>query len=202
MVTRSVLLLSITLLSCSSLSTNFKVISDLKELTFKCYISDESDNNFPLYYLYLDTSIHFKIINNSNIDVYFFHDKTFTIPNESKFSPLSYSESNTIIRYYDQDKNEIYGRFSTIYIDSSFVGPEYFTPEFIDTTSYEIKKFDTLQISQKVKLPYNKNTFSISLNVDTCKRVHFLKFCISQGKKKKNKLFGSACSDFINVVHN
>ena len=97
--------------------------------------------------------------------------------------------------------NEVYGSYSSGYIDTLNADPEIFTPEFIDTVTYDIKQFDTLKIIQKLKLPYKENTYLISLDKDVYNEVKFMKLCISQGKKGKNKYFGFSCSDFIEVVH-
>lgn len=190
-----------TLVSCTPLSSNFMVTTDMKEVTFRKINLNEDMSGFYIYNTFVDTTISFQIISKSKNEIRFFHDKTFIIPNERHFSPLSFNEYNTILRYFDKDMNEVYGSFLSIYIDTLNADPEIFTPEFIDTVTYDIKQFDTLKITQKLKLPYKKNTFLISLNEDVYNEVKFMKLCISQGKKGKNKYFGFSCSDFIKVVH-
>ena len=190
-----------TLVSCIPFSSNFKVTTDMKEVTFRKLDLNEDMSGSYVYNSFVDTTISFQIINTSKSEIRFFHDITFIIPNERHFSPLSFNESNTIVRYYDEDMKEVYGSYSSGYIDTLNADPEIFTPEFIDTVTYDIKQFDTLKIIQKLKLPYKKNTYLISLDKDVYNEVKFMKLCISQGKKGKNKYFGFSCSDVIHVVH-
>lgn len=190
-----------TLVSCTPFSSNFMVTTDMKEVTFRKINLNEDMSGFYIYNTFVDTTISFQIISKSKNEIRFFHDKTFIIPNEIHFSPLSFNEHNTILRYFDKDMNEVYGSFLSVYIDTLNADPEIFTPEFIDTVTYDIKQFDTLKIIQKLKLPYKKNTYLISLDKDVYNEVKFMKLCISQGKKGKNKYFGFSCSDFIEVVH-
>lgn len=187
------------LLSCSTVSTNFKVETSMKEVVFKC--PDDYDINSPLFEeTYLDTVICFQIINRDDKDLFFFHDKTFPITYDTMFRNPP-NESNTIIRYFDENKHEIRGRFSSVRVDPSSVASDFYI-ELVDTITYKIRKFDTLSISQKLKLPYFKYELLITIHADECKKVHFIKFCIGQGKKKKkNKLYGFECSDFIRVIH-
>lgn len=188
------------LLSCKPLATNFELKSNLKEINFNCKCSF-NDENLPLFDIYLDTLLSFQVITNSKKDAILFHDKTFVVPFYFPFTSYPSNEDQTIIRYYDDDKNEILGRFSTLYIDSSFVDSNYYN-QFIDTTTYKINNSDTLRISQQITLPYNKNGLLITMDEEGCNKVRYIKICLSKGKKKENTLFGISCSDFIKVLHN
>jgi|JI7StandDraft_1071085.scaffolds.fasta_scaffold00787_7 hypothetical protein len=190
-----------TLVSCTPFSSNFKVTTDMKEVTFRKLDLNEDMSGSYVYNTFVDTTISFQIISKSKNEIRFFHDKTFIIPNEIHFSPLLFNEYNTVIRYYDINMDEVYGSYSSGYIDTLNADPEIFTPEFIDTVTYDIKQVDTLKIIQKLKLPYKENTYLISLDKDVYNEVKFMKLCISQGKKGKNKYFGFSCSDVIHVVH-
>ncbi len=189
-----------TLVSCTPLSSNFKVTTDVKEVTFTCR-SNSDGQNAALFDTYLDTMINFHVINSGKKDVIFFHDKTFITPFYKPLTPFPSNENQIVIKYFGENKDEILGRFSTVYIDSSFVGLEYFSSEIIDTATYLLKANDTLSILQRINLPYNKNGLLITLNENDCKKVHLIQFCLSKGKKGGNGFYGFCCSDFINVVH-
>ena len=73
-------LMLLIMLSCSSISTNFKVQSDIREINFKCNEDNYNTENNPLFDIFMDTSISLQVINISNDELYFFHDKTFVIP--------------------------------------------------------------------------------------------------------------------------
>ena len=192
-------LMLLIMLSCSSISTNFKVQSDMREINFKCNEDNHNIENYTLFDIFMDTSISLQVINLSNDELYFFHDKSFVIPYYKPYKAYPSKDDQTIIRYFDENKNEIYGRFSTVYLDSSSVNQEYFKPTFVDTSTYRIKEYDTLTINQKVMLPYFRDLLFITLNQDDCSRIRYIKFCLTKGKKKKNELFGISCSEFITV---
>lgn len=190
-----------TLVSCTPLSSNFGINPNLKAVNFNCRSSFSGDD-LPLFDVYFDTLLSFQVINKSKKEGFLFHDRTFVIPFYYALTTYPSKEDQTIIRYFDNNKTEILGRFSTIYIDSSFVDSEYFSVPFIDTTTYKIKSNDIIQISQKITLPFNKNGLLISISEEDCKKVGYLKFCLSKGKKNdNNNLYGLNCSDFIKVVH-
>ncbi|MBP6539453.1 MAG: hypothetical protein KA234_03900 [Saprospiraceae bacterium] len=173
----------------------------MREINFKCNEDNHNIENYTLFDIFMDTSISLQVINISNDELYFFHDKTFVIPYYKPYKAYPSKDDQTIIRYFDENKKEIFGRLSTVYLDSSSVNQEYFKPTFVDTSTYRIKEYDTLTINQKVMLPYFRDLLFITLNQDDCSRIRYIKFCLTKGKKKKNELFGISCSEFITVKH-
>ena len=193
-------ILSVVLVSCSSLPSNFKIETDVKKVNFDCSLTHKEEIEPYLENLYIDTFINIKLISNYKNDVYYFHSNNFVVPNEKLFSPMGLRSDQLIIRYYDKDKNELYGSLLSINIDSSFADPKIFEPEIIDTMTYKLSSYDTIYFNNKIQLPYLKGTLFITIRNEICESVKFINFCISQGRKKKNKLYGIECTDFIEVV--
>lgn len=190
----------ILLWSCHSPTANFKLSTQMKSVNFKC-LCDWDNKDGPLFENYIDTTITFEIINIDKQDLFFFHDRTFTIPYYKPYTSHLPRENNTIIKYFNRNKNEIFGRFGSVSLDSSNVSPDYFIPTIMDTMTYKITEQDTFAINQRLNLPYSKDLLLITLTYNRCKEVKFIKFCLSQGRKKKNKLYGIECTDFIEVIH-
>ena len=166
----------------------------MREINFKCNEDNYNTENNPLFDIFMDTSISLQVINISNDELYFFHDKSFVIPYYKPYKAYPSKDDQTIIRYFDENKKEIFGRLSTVYLDSSSVNQEYFKPTFVDTSTYRIKEYDTLTINQKVMHPYFRDLLFITLNQDDCSRIRYIKFCLTKGKKKICHIFTSIAS--------
>jgi len=191
---------SFLLLSCKPFQSNFIISSEMKEIVFSCDTNHNMYGNYPLQDTFVDTMIEFQITRKCKNEVSFFHEKTFVVPYPQSYTSHAPNEDFTIIRFFDENKNEIIGRFTGVTIDSAFVDTSYFIPTIIDTTTYLINNSSLLTIKQQLVLPYFKDSFFITLNKNQCHQTHFIKLCISKGKKKKGKLYGISCSEFIKVI--
>ncbi len=190
-----------TLFGCSSLPTNFKIVTDMNEIYFYSEIIDSDADSERIQSVYVDTFVKFEITNLSGNNIYFFHDKTYIVPNEKWFPISKYRDDHTVIRYFDQNKDEIFGSFVSGYIDSSFVEKDVLEPEILDTVTYYIGKYNSVKFIQKIMLPYSKGTYFISIDKVDFYNVRFVQFCLTLGKKRKSKLYGCDCSDYISVKH-
>jgi hypothetical protein len=190
-----------TLFGCSSLPTNFKIVTDMNEIYFYSEIIDSDADSERIQSVYVDTFVKFEIVNLSEINVGFYHDMTFVVPNFKRFPVPKYKHDQTVIKYYDQNKEEIFGSFASGYIDSSFVDKKVLEPEILDTITYNIHKSQSIQFSQKIKLPYQKGTIFISIDREDFGKVRYTQFCLSLGKKRKGWLYGCDCTDLIQVRH-
>lgn len=195
------IILAMGFISCSSLSSNFKIETDVIKVNFDCSLTGNEECGLYLKNLYIDTFINIKLISNYKNDVYYFHNNNFVIPHEKLFYSKVYRSDQLVIRYFDKDKNELYGSYLSVSIDSSMADPKIFEQEMLDTMTYKLSSFDSIYFKNKVQLPYFKGTDYITLKNEICKSVKFITFCISQGRKKKNKLYGIECTDFIEVIH-
>ncbi len=192
---------SLILSGCSSLPNNFKIETEIKEIDF--YSNGYNYEGFGNYmdHVYVDTFFQLEIVNLSSKDLNFYHDNTFVIPNEMRFPISAFRNDQTVIKYFDQNKNELFGSFLSINIDSSHANKEIFKSEILDTTTYEIRKYDKMKIIQRIKLPYKKNTNFITIPKPVFINVRYIQFCLSFGKKRKDRLYGCNCTDLIIVKH-
>lgn len=187
------------MLSCRPLQSNFVVHTEMDNIVFNCD-TRVVDFDFPLNDTFVNSEIEFRITNKCKNEVCLFHDKTFVLPYYKPYTQHASNEDQTVIRFFDEDKNEIFGDFTTVNLDSTFVGADYFIPTVKDTATYTIQNTGSLTIRQKIMMSYFKDSYWITLSKNECNRIHYIKLCISKGKKKRNTLYGMSCSGFIKVI--
>lgn len=187
------------LLSCNSIHSNFVVHTEMNQIVFNCD-TGLIDFDYPLSDTFINSEIEFRITNNGKKEVSLFHDKTFILPYYKPFTSFASNEDQTVIRFFDENKNEIFGSFRSVSLDSTFVDVDYFIPTVMDTATYTIKNSGSITISQRLVMSYFKDLRWITLSNNECNQIHYIKLCISKGKKKKNKLYGISCSGFIKVI--
>lgn len=185
--------------SCRPFQSNFIIHTEMDNIVFNCD-TNVVDLDSPISDTFVNSEIEFRITNKSENDISLFHDKTFVIPYYKPYTQHALNENQTVIRFFDEDKNEIFGSFTTVNLDSTFVGADYFIPTVKDTTTYTIQNSGSLTIRQKIVMSYFKDSYWITLSKNKCNQIHYIKLCISKGKKKRNSLYGMSCSGFIKVI--
>ncbi|MBK7524170.1 MAG: hypothetical protein IPI53_08405 [Saprospiraceae bacterium] len=171
----------------------------MEEIVFNCD-TNLVDFDSPLSDTFVNGGIEFRITNMCKNEVSLFHDKTFVIPYYKPYTQHASNEDQTVIRFFDEHKNEIFGSFTTVNLDSTFVDPAYFIPTVKDTATYTIQYSGSLKIRQKIVMSYFKDSYWITVSKNKRNQIQYIKLCISKGKNKKNTLYGISCSGFIKVI--